>query len=145
MTRLEGIGRGGRGEITSQNLSASRATRRKNRSERGEKVGDEREVFQSRGGRWGAPPRRRVVYSCSLCAFCRETTLRVLPRRSVLVALTAHSRARSPHHIALQVIPSAWLVLTLRSSIGNFSLWLQTKQWSTENFGLFVLIERLNK
>lgn len=38
MTRLEGIRPGGRGEIASSNLSRRRATRRKKRSERGEKV-----------------------------------------------------------------------------------------------------------
>lgn len=38
MTGLEGIGPGGRGEIASTNLSGRRATHRKKRSERGEKV-----------------------------------------------------------------------------------------------------------
>lgn len=63
MTRLDDIGSGGRGEIGSSNLSGRRATRRKKRSERGEKVGDRAGGFSIAAGGGGE---RSLRHSCSL-------------------------------------------------------------------------------
>lgn len=68
MTRLEGIRPGGRGEIASSNLSRRRATRRKKRSERGEKVRRQSGRFFNRlAGGGGERARQTLVQLVVVC------------------------------------------------------------------------------
>lgn len=110
MTRLEGIRPGGRGEIASSNLSRRRATRRKKRSERGEKVRRQSGRFFNRlAGGGGERARQTLVQLVVVCvhfvvgppsARSHSQSMCRLPRqllRSTRRPLPRHFAPRAPH------------------------------------------------
>lgn len=133
MTRLEGIRPGGRGEIASSNLSRRRATRRKKRSERGEKVRRQSGRFFNRvAGGGGERARQTLVQLVVVCvhfvvgppsARSHSQSMCRLPRQLYNSTLTTrrHFAPRSPHvSVDLYSTRSRALGLRLRSRVlGN--------------------------